>query len=327
MTTPCSCGGERTAEQAKWGLVCSACRKSLAEKNRHIPRPSPLDRPFTQPPPTPSARPPTSSPPVAPAPTPAVATDATAAEPPDGFESYEDELAADRARDELEFLALPPRRTTQAARAAPGKPWRASQPRKRAGGRPVAWAPLPPAPAATPYRLTVDVQVRTLSPNRLRTEHWKGRSNRVAAEHRAVKDAIDAELPSDGRGWIVTLTRVTATLCDSDRLAGSLTSVRDAIADLLTGGDDSHRAPIEWVYRQHKLVEREPHRIRARVARPAGDGFPARPARSARDTFRYRSFVRICIETAVEHVLSPLGARCDESTIAIECAIECTRKK
>jgi len=189
-------------------------------------------------------------------------------------------------------------------------------PRKPRRG-PVPWQALPPAPEDTPWRVTRDVEVRTLSPNRLMSEHWRSRSSRRNREHKAVAEAFaGATLPPlEPGGWITTFVRVGPSLLDhGDRLSGSLSAIRDAIADRLTGGDDSPRAPVAWVYRQHREVVREPHRFPARLAR-AGDsarGIAPRPSRPARDAWRYRSFLRVTVETSVEHVAGDATVACAE---------------
>lgn len=207
-----------------------------------------------------------------------------------------------------------PRRPVQRRPPAPPAPG-VSRASKRPRGGKAAWTPLPPVPPATPWRVTVDVAVRTLSPNRLRLEHWRFRANRVAAEHRKVKAAFErVELPPIDRGVIVTLTRVAAVRCDTDRLAGSLAAVRDAIADLY-GSDDSHRAPIEWRYEQWVERVKEPHEIRERMAGPRPDG-TWRPARQARTTWRYRVRLRVTVETTNEHAAGRLDAACSPGEVS-----------
>lgn len=181
----------------------------------------------------------------APAPARPSAVESLAAE---AFDGWEDELAADRARDEAEFLDRPPPTLTQDAPAAVRPTPGPSRPRKRPSGprkRPTPWTPLPPPTPDTPWRVTRDVEVRTLSPNRIMGEHFRSRASRRNREHGAIGEAFQGvTMPDDGSGWIVTFVRVGPALVDSDRLAGSLYALRDAIADRITGGDDSPRAPV-----------------------------------------------------------------------------------
>ncbi len=151
--------------------------------------------------------------------------------------------------------------------------------------------------------------MRTLSPNKIMGEHWKGRSGRRNAEHRAVRKAFEAcALPRIDRGIIVTFTRVAAVLSDDDSIPYALKSPRDAVADLY-GVDDSHRSPIAWRYLQHVERVKEPHTYRARPAARRDDG-TIRPAKPARATWRYRVWLRVVVETAVEHAASGETARC-----------------
>ncbi len=216
------------------------------------------------------------------------------------------------------------------ARVAP--PLGPSRPPTRRRGA-VPWAPLPAAPPDTPWRVTRDVHVRTLSPNRLMSEHFRSRASRRNREHGAIGDAFrGVTMPDDGSGWIVTFVRVGPALLDhGDRLSGSLSAIRDALADRLTAGDDSPRAPVQWVYRQHREVVREPHRYPARHARPADParGLPARAERPGRDGWRYRTWLRVIVETATEHTTGGPNVQCEPGSLAdaLKVRRECRRTR
>jgi hypothetical protein len=240
---------------------------------------------------------------------------------PEDHEVFDDvpDPETGRYRESAERLRAP-RASGQDALSGSGRgvgPSGAPQRARGARRKPVPWAPLAPALPDTAWRVTVDLELRTLSPNRLHAEHWKSRSRRRAREHKAVREALEsASLPPLDRGVIVTLVRVGPALVDTDRLAGSLYAVRDALADLLTGGDDSPRETrVAWRYAQHREVIREAHRYPARPSRPADParGLPERPGRPARLAWRYRSWVRVVVETSNEVTSSRCDRRCDEA--------------
>ena len=100
----------------------------------------------------------------------------------------------------------------------------AKKPRKK----PVPWTPLPPPIPDTPWRVTRDVQVRTLSPNRIVSEHFRSRASRRNREHKAIGEAFRGAMPPGEPGWIVTFTRVGPALLDhGDRLSGAGFAHRD----------------------------------------------------------------------------------------------------
>jgi hypothetical protein len=195
------------------------------------------------------------------------------------------------------------------AASPPGRPTPPAGRRASGAPRRSTWTPLPAPPPDTPWRVTRDVEVRTLSPNRLVQEHWKGRAGRRNSEHKAVRKAFEGSaLPPIDRGLIVTFVRVAAVLSDDDAIPPCLKSPRDAVADLY-GVDDSHRSPIEWRYLQHVERVKEPHTYRARPAARLEDG-RLRAAKPARVAWRYRCWLRVTIETAVEHAGSGADAAC-----------------
>lgn len=87
-------------------------------------------------------------------------------------------------------------------------------------------------------------------------EHHFARAQRVARE-RALVDGALAGVPAPAGPWRVTIVRGGPRALDTDNLAGSAKSVRDAVAAWL-GVDDGPEAPVAWEYGQRRggyLVE------------------------------------------------------------------------
>jgi len=199
------------------------------------------------------------------------------------------------------------------ASAGKGRP----VPRKRPGKRrPTPHQPLPAPAPDSDWKVTLDVPLRTISPNRLVGEHHFARAKRRSAERAAIRKAFAGvgvpELPV-----IVTLLRRGPALLDSDALPFALKSIRDCIAKGFRV-DDGPRGPIEWRYAQHVERVKEPHRIKARSAAPAKNGYPARKARPARDTWRFIVSLRITIESLSEPASEGGLKSCSEARF--ECA-------
>lgn len=85
-------------------------------------------------------------------------------------------------------------------------------------------------------------------------EHWRSRTRRVAIERgaacAAVRVANKPPLPV-----VVTLTRVSPGLVDSDNLQGCFKAVRDGVADGY--GVDDRGDHIEWRYGQRRGAKGE----------------------------------------------------------------------
>lgn len=87
-------------------------------------------------------------------------------------------------------------------------------------------------------------------------EHHFARAQRVARE-RALVDGALAGVPAPAGPWRVVIVRGGPRALDTDNLAGSAKSVRDAVAAWL-GVDDGPEAPVAWEYGQRRggyLVE------------------------------------------------------------------------
>lgn len=87
-------------------------------------------------------------------------------------------------------------------------------------------------------------------------EHHFARAQRVARE-RALVDGALAGVPAPAGPWRVVIVRGGPRALDTDNLAGSAKSVRDAVAAWL-GVDDGPGAPVAWEYGQRRggyLVE------------------------------------------------------------------------
>lgn len=110
-----------------------------------------------------------------------------------------------------------------------------------------------------------------LAPLRTRTglnvrEHWAARAKRVKRERTAgqfaAKSAVAGADPwwTEGRRYVVTLTRVGPRTCDDDNLLGALKGFRDGVADALQV-DDGNTKAVRWAYQQ----ERGPWGVRVRL--------------------------------------------------------------
>jgi hypothetical protein len=115
--------------------------------------------------------------------------------------------------------------------------------------------------------LEVDIACELVSPNRLMGEHFRSRHWRRRRERRAVAVALEGTTPPPGPRWIVTITRVSSRLLDTDNLQASAKAFRDECADYL-GCGDAAKGPITWLYAQR--VER----VRRAVAGPYIHGKP-----------------------------------------------------
>lgn len=76
-------------------------------------------------------------------------------------------------------------------------------------------------------------------------QHWTARSLRARRQHEAVRDALVGMLVPAGP-WVVTITRESPGMPDSDNVTGSAKHVRDAVAAWL-GTGDAPTAPVRWV--------------------------------------------------------------------------------
>jgi hypothetical protein len=104
--------------------------------------------------------------------------------------------------------------------------------------------------------ISVDVEVRLVSPNQLVSEHYRSRANRRQKERSATLTALEVYEPpklSDTQLTVVEITRIGPREVDDDNLAFSAKSIRDAVADWL--GVDDRDPRVRWRYAQEKLRE------------------------------------------------------------------------
>lgn len=138
--------------------------------------------------------------------------------------------------------------------------------------------------------VTVRVDVRPLTANRLHNEWPLQRAARRRRERQAVRAAFaGVELPP-GPPYLVTFVRVGPQLADDDAVPFALKTVRDEVAAILHVGDGPRDTEAVWAYRQR--VERVPCVIVERGRRRKGfavwcevrvESLPSGPLASARE--------------------------------------------
>jgi hypothetical protein len=111
--------------------------------------------------------------------------------------------------------------------------------------------------------LTVEVDCRVESPNRLMREHFRSRARRRRTED-AKTSAVLATLmrpplPLSGESPIVvTFTRIASQMCDDDNLGIAFKVPRDAVARWLGLSDGPKDKRAVWRYAQEKRRELAP---------------------------------------------------------------------
>ncbi len=92
--------------------------------------------------------------------------------------------------------------------------------------------------------------------------HWRGKASR--AKHQRGTAALMARVKLGARcpvPRLVRITRISPRVLDSDNLASALKHLRDGIADVVCGGDDSDARGCVWLVAQ----ERGPVGVRVEV--------------------------------------------------------------
>jgi hypothetical protein len=151
-------------------------------------------------------------------------------------------------------------------------------------------------------QVTVDVDVRVLSPNALHREWWRTRAARRRREVQATVLAFRGVVFPPGP-WTVTMVRVGVNLMDSDGAMYACKTIRDTVAHLLGVTDAPTDDRVHWRYGQAKARHPETMMVKGKVKT------------------RYRSWVRVTVAsragaplTSPDEVVEGVGAPPPEPT-------------
>lgn len=126
--------------------------------------------------------------------------------------------------------------------------------------------------------VTVDVDIRVLSPNALHREYYRTRYQRRRREVQATILAFRGVALPPGP-WVVRFVRVGVNLFDSDAVPFACKTIRDTVAHLLGVTDGPTDDRVHWRYGQAKAR----HPVVTRVG--------------GRTKTTFRSWVRVTVET------------------------------
>lgn len=94
----------------------------------------------------------------------------------------------------------------------------------------------------------IELPIKTVAGLNAR-EFWRTRATRVKGERMMTAWMVAAHKP-DRFPCVVTMTRLSPGVLDSDNLQGALKAVRDGVADAFGMADNDPR--IQWRYAQEK---------------------------------------------------------------------------